>query len=195
MSDHRQGVLRRARRWAVPFSLLYGIFGTILLPGCGGQQVASPPALFLPPAAASLSPPSTSLPAGQFSFLAPSTPTTVAPPSGVLCRNDLQYLEDLTIPDGSLVAPGSLLDKQWRVKNSGDCDWDGHYRLRLVSGDALGAATEQALYPARAGTEAVLRILFTAPLVAGTYRSEWQAYAPDNTPFGEPVFIEVVVSP
>ena len=74
------------------------------------------------------------------------------------------------------MAPGSTLDKQWLVQNSGDCNWDARYRLRLISGDALGAATEQALYPARAGTQATLRILFTAPQEAGDYVSEWQAF-------------------
>ena len=92
-----------------------------------------------------------------------------------------------------MVAPGSLLDKQWLVQNSGDCNWDSRYRLRLISGDALGAATEQALYPARAGTQAAIRMLFTAPQDSGVYVSEWQAFDPNGVPFGKSFYIKIEV--
>ena len=91
------------------------------------------------------------------------------------------------------MAPGKLLDKQWLVQNNGDCNWDARYRLRLISGDALGASPEQALYPARAGSQANLRILFTAPQEAGDYVSEWQAFDANGIPFGESFFIKIVV--
>jgi hypothetical protein len=99
----------------------------------------------------------------------------------------------VTIPDYTVVAPGSSLDKQWLVQNSDSCNWDSRYRLRLISGDPLGASTEQALYPARAGMQATLRILFTAPLEGGEYVSEWQAYNPQGQAFGETVFIKIIV--
>jgi len=67
--------------------------------------------------------------------------------------------------------------------------------LRLIAGEALGAPTEQALYPARAGAQATLRILFRAPSEPGTYHSAWQAYNPQGEAFGDPIYIEIVVSP
>jgi hypothetical protein len=79
------------------------------------------------------------------------------------------------------------------VQNNGDCNWDTRYRLRLISGVALGASTEQALYPARAGTQAKLRILFSAPQEAGDYISEWQAFDANGIPFGESFFIKIEV--
>jgi hypothetical protein len=90
-------------------------------------------------------------------------------------------------------APGITLDKQWLVQNSGDCNWNASYRLRLISGNALGASTEQALYPARAGTQATLRILFTAPQEAGEYISEWQVSDANGIAFGESFFIKIEV--
>jgi hypothetical protein len=109
------------------------------------------------------------------------------------CTNLLSYIEDETIPDGTEVAPNSLLDKRWKVKNSGSCNWDVSYRLNLIGGDALGISTEQALYPARAGSEIILQLEFTAPAESGTYSSSWQAYGPDGNPFGDMVYIEIVV--
>jgi hypothetical protein len=109
------------------------------------------------------------------------------------CVNQLFFASDVTIPDFSLVTAGSLLDKQWLVQNSGSCNWDSLYRIRLVGGNGLGASPEQALYPARAGMQATLRIVFTAPMVPGEYFSEWQAYDAQGIPFGETFFIKIIV--
>ncbi len=112
----------------------------------------------------------------------------------VSCTDGLLWLNDLSIPDGSQVAPGSSLDKQWQVKNSGTCNWDERYTLRLTAGVDMGAASPQLLVPARGGSEAVVQITFTAPAEAGRYRSAWQAYNPDGQPFGDPIYIEIVVT-
>ncbi len=118
-----------------------------------------------------------------------STPTFGGP-----CFNDLKFIEDLTIPDGTVVSANSSIDKQWLAQNSGTCDWDSTYRLKWIGGDPLNAAQEQTLYPARAGTQAALRILFTAPTFTGTYESSWQATSSDGILFGDPIYINVVVS-
>ena len=125
-----------------------------------------------------------------------ATPTTilpVAPTPTSICTNNLVFIRDVTIPDGSAESPGSTLDKQWLVQNSGDCNWNASYRLRLISGNALGASSEQALYPARADTQATLRILFTAPQEAGEYISEWQAFDENGIAFGKSFFIKIEV--
>jgi hypothetical protein len=57
----------------------------------------------------------------------------------------------------------------------------------------MGAASPQPLFPARAGAEAELRILFTAPDTPGIYRSAWQPVSPEGAFFGDSVFIEIVV--
>ncbi len=49
----------------------------------------------------------------------------------------------------------------------------------------MGAAHEQALFPARSGTESELRISFVAPNGSGEYYGKWQAYNPEGQPFGE----------
>jgi hypothetical protein len=127
---------------------------------------------------------------------ATGTPTASLPPpptSTLTCTNDLRFIDDVTIPDNTSVAPGALLDKQWLVENDGNCNWDDRYRLRLINGEALGAEPEQALFPARAGATATLQILFTAPQTPGTYLSEWQAFDANGIPFGASFFIKVIV--
>lgn len=122
-------------------------------------------------------------------------PTLVPPSPTPPCTDGLTYIQDLTVPDGSTVAPGELIDKRWQISNSGTCNWDARYHLRLVSGDSMGAGTSQLLYPARAGTQATLRILFTAPQSAGSYECQWQAVNPDGVAFGDAFYMQIVVSP
>jgi hypothetical protein len=118
------------------------------------------------------------------------TPTITGP-----CTDNLEFLNDITIEDNTSVLSGSSIDKQWLVQNSGTCNWNSSYHLRWIGGDPLGADQEQILYPARAGTQATLRILFTAPTGEGTYESIWQAYGPDGIAFGDSIYMQIAVSP
>lgn len=125
----------------------------------------------------------------------PSTPlptifTTLSPEQ---CSDNLTFIQDLTIPDNSFVTFGATIDKQWLVENSGTCNWNSDYRLKHIGGAALSAPEEIALYPARAGTQATIQILFTAPFTDGAYESAWQAHNPDGTAFGDPIFLSVIV--
>jgi len=128
--------------------------------------------------------------------LLPTTiPTISIPTPTPTCSNNLTYIQDVTIPDGTNVSASQPINKQWLVSNSGTCNWDSRYRFKLISGDAMSAPVEQALYPARAGAQAKLSILFTAPQDSGSYQSSWQAAAPDGTAFGAVVSIQVTVGP
>ncbi len=67
--------------------------------------------------------------------------------------------------------------------------------LAAEIGDAMGAPPSIPLYPARAGTPATLRIVFTAPQAAGTHECQWQAVGPDGAPFGDAFYMQIVVLP
>ncbi|MGW8251220.1 MAG: NBR1-Ig-like domain-containing protein [Anaerolineales bacterium] len=144
--------------------------------------------IYKPPAAAS---PLLPTPPHAVPTVSPSPPAASPTPS---CSNNLTFLEDASIPDGSLVQPQETLDKTWIVENSGTCNWDERYRLKLIAGPEMNVSPEQALYPARSGTQVPIRLVFVAPLDLGEYRSAWQAYSPDGQAFGDPIFIDVVVS-
>ncbi len=164
------------------------------LPACTPTAV---PTLFRPPSdsAISTTPPST-LQAGAPSpiffptqtFSAPQESSTPEP-----CTNDLTFVDDITYEDNTVVFSNQSIDKQWLVQNSGTCNWDATYRLVLVGGEAQGAQTESPLYPARAGAQATLRVIFSAPLTAGLYQSAWQAYAPDGFAFGDTIYVIIIV--
>jgi hypothetical protein len=108
--------------------------------------------------------------------------------------NDAIFLEDLTIPDQTIVDPGENLDKRWSVQNSGSCDWGSGYRLLHVSNDAFRTPDEIALFPASAGYLAVWQIQLGAPFEPGEHISIWQARSPEGLLFGEQVYLWVVVA-
>jgi len=174
-----------------PSSNLLAILSVVfLLSACVPTPTPTP---FIPPKAAT---PTLPLVEGNTPVIPTSTPQpipTASPTATPPCNNSLAFVEDLTIPDGTVVSPGESVEKGWLVQNNGSCNWDSRYRLRFSGGSDMGAATEQALYPARAGTQATIQITFTAPSEPGTYSTAWQAIDPFGEPFGDPVFMEIIV--
>jgi hypothetical protein len=168
----------------------------LTLSACGGNSTPAATSQPNMPAGTGM-PSATTEPSPTLNVFVPATLPPADTPIPTLtpippCTNSLTYVNDITIPDNTIVAAGSVVDKQWQVKNSGTCDWNGRYRLRLIAGTDLGVG-EQSLYPARAGTEAVLRLVFTAPYVSGIYSMTWQAVAPDGSLFGDIVTVSIIV--
>lgn len=167
--------------------LLIGYFLLTLgfVNACSGLGVRETPIIegvYLPPSpVASPVSPSTSF-----------NPSLLPTPT-VVCTNSLLFVADQTIPDGTEVQPGAILDKVWEVENNGTCNFDDRYRLKLIGGSELGAPVEQALYPARSGTRFQIHIRFVAPQESGMARSAWQAFDPQGNPFGDPIYLEIVV--
>ncbi len=160
---------------------------------------ASTPTPFRPPTAEAplIEPTLIIQPTKQAVIVQSTLPPTIAIPPTTNpkdCTNDLSFISDVTIPDNTFVTYGSSIDKQWLVKNSGTCNWDSSYRLHHLGGAELGAAEEAMLYPARAGTQATIQILFTAPFTDGVYESAWQAYDPNGNPFGQTIYIRITVA-
>jgi len=129
---------------------------------------------------------------------ATATPDAEAQSSGNLqnldCANNLRFISDISIPDGTVAGIGEAMEKKWEVENNGTCNWISGYTLRLVAGGSLGANPEQSLYPALAGSKVTIQINFLAPTAPGNYRSAWQAYGLDDKPFGEVIYIQIDVN-
>lgn len=169
----------------------------VLLTGCAVEK--STPSVL--PGEEEVYRPPTSVPQTPIVFPLPSLSPTLGedthnplPTSTPECTAGLRFLEDLTIPDGTILEPGQSIDKRWLVENIGTCNWDERFSMHLIAGPPLNALEIQALYPARSGTQAVIRIRFTAPIEPGTYRSAWQAFSPQGESFGDMIYIDFSVS-
>jgi len=179
--------MERRKTIAIQIIVIFSIGCLIVLPACNlkPQRVApgeiqGPP--FVPPTIVPTSTPTK-----------PPEKSSQGNPSSA-CTNQLTFKSDVTIPDGTVVVPGSTMDKRWEVENSGTCNWNADYHLKLIAGPALGAKTQQVLFPARSGSQATISVLFTAPNDPGKYRSAWQAFDPNGQAFGDAFYIEVVVA-
>jgi hypothetical protein len=171
--------------------------GTSTAQASSTPETPIPPTVNAAPLTATASP--ALLPSATPTVVIPSPSETPSPtPSSTpfICGDSLKFLADLNFPDGTVVQPGKTFEKQWQVQNDGSCDWGPGYRLKLAPGQpSLGAADKMALFPARAGTKTTLSITFTAPAQAGTYRTVWQATNPEGIPFGESIYMEIIVQP
>ena len=110
------------------------------------------------------------------------------------------YVADVTIPDGTVLPPGSSFVKTWRILNSGSCSWDIGYQLIFSSGDLLSAASTVNLPNAvDPGQTVDISVNMVAPTATGTYRGFWKLRNDSGGVFGVgasgnvPVSVVIVV--
>ena len=112
----------------------------------------------------------------------------------------VQFVADVTIPDGLPVDPGIALSKTWRLKNIGTCTWTKSYKLVFVGGEQMGGVSALNLPKEVAPGQTIdLTIGLTAPVIPGLYNGYWQLQNPAGGLFGmgqtanKPFFIEIEV--
>jgi len=118
---------------------------------------------------------------------------TTSPTISANCQDNLTFIKDLTIPDGTNIEPGASIDKRWEVQNSGTCNWGEGYSIRLIGGSDMGVESPLDLIPVRSNSSTTIRIQFFAPDELGSYRSAWQAYNADDIAFGDVFYIDIKV--
>ncbi len=155
----------------------------------GGEATTEPPS----------SPPSETQEATTGGSEGTEAPPTEAPTeitvhgSGGECTLNAEFVADITVPDNTLVQPGTAFRKTWRLRNNGTCAWPGGTKLVFVSGEAMGAPPSVLAPAAEAGAEAEVSVDFVAPTAPGTYKSTWQLESPDGTRFGSLFYTQIVV--
>ena len=93
---------------------------------------------------------------------------TPAPTAPVDCKVQAVLLEDVTIPDDTVVAAGEKFTKTWRFKNTGTCHWAG-YTINFLTGDRMGAPDSAPIPDTIAGDSVDVSVDLTAPMEEGPY--------------------------
>jgi photosystem II stability/assembly factor-like uncharacterized protein len=99
--------------------------------------------------------------------------------------NQVQFVSDLTAPDGTAFAPGTVFTKTWRLKNIGTCTWSTAFHLIWVGGDAIGGPASM-LLPVNVAPGRMLDISvkLTAPTTSGNYKGLWKLSNASGVQFG-----------
>jgi Ig-like domain from next to BRCA1 gene len=147
-----------------------------------------------PTITASASPYPTSTPVSTPTFTPTASPTPPIYYSNPSYCNDSAFIKDVTIPDGTILAPGQEFEKTWRLQNTGSCTWTPGYLLVFTGGDSLAGYTSeigQYVYP---GRKADVSLSLTAPDAAGTYYGYWTLADQYGNTFGVTFYVELVVA-
>lgn len=131
----------------------------------------------------------TSIPATATPLLPTSTPVPTNTPfptaTAVSYCDWVNFIKDVTIPDGTKFAPGETFTKTWRLKNQGTCTWTSDYMLVFTSGDPMGGTTALRLpgnvYP---GQTVDVSVTLTAPTKRGHFIGYWMLRNPSGLLFG-----------
>ncbi len=102
----------------------------------------------------------------------PGGPTpTLVPATGC---DRAEFVQDLSVPDGSSIAPGASFTKTWRLRNASTCVWTPSYSLVFVSGDQLGGPISTPLTSnVNPGETVDLSVNLKAPTDGGSYAGYW----------------------
>ena len=152
--------------------------------------------------------------ATQLALTPSSTPTllpspTMAPPTAATqlpvgsattsaggaqgCDNSV-YVNDVTIPDGTVLSPGKNFVKTWTLMNKGTCPWNSGYKLVFISGESMGGASVPITANVPAGQQSQVSVSLVAPVNAGDYTGWWRLQNPAGQYFGNSVSVVIKVS-
>ena len=107
------------------------------------------------------------------------------------CLNSVQFVDDITIPDDTIIPPGDEFIKTWRLRNNGTCPWTEGYKIVAVDDEPLGGDTEMLIEaPVAPGQTSEVSVTLIAPEEPDTYRSNWQMNDADGNLFGVDGFLE-----
>ena len=127
-------------------------------------------------------------------------PPTAAPQPVTFC-DWAAYISDVSVPDGTIFAPGTQFTKTWRLKNIGTCAWTSAYSLVFVRGDGLSSNPTPLIASGSVppGQVVDVSVNLTAPTLEGSYRSYWMLRNSSGTLFAlggaarDPFYVDIKV--
>lgn len=126
--------------------------------------------------------------------LTPVSPATLTPvpvltntpvPTATSNCNAMQFVTDVTYPDNTVVVPGQVFTKTWRLKNIGTCAWTPSYAVVFSAGNAMNGPSTQALAGnINPGQTLDVSVNLTAPATTGDFRGDWKIRDASGVLFG-----------
>lgn len=144
----------------------------------------------IPPTEAPTSPPTeTSTPLPTNTFTATAIP----------CYS-VKFIGDMTVPENTVMSPGQVFTKTWRLQNTGSCAWAQDFTLELVGGLQMGAPLPLKLnVTVNPGQTVDLSLPLVAPNASGVYAGYWKLRSSAGVLFGPgenadlPLVVKIIV--
>ena len=110
--------------------------------------------------------------------------------------DSMAFISDVTVPDGTDMAPGAAFTKTWRIRNSGTCTWSTSYSVVFNSGNSMGGPASQAFTASVAPNATMdISVNLTAPATTGSHTGYWALRNSTGKVFGSfYVIIDVVTT-
>lgn len=117
--------------------------------------------------------------------------------AGPVCKNSA-FLQDVTIPDGTVLKAGEKFTKTWRMQNTGTCAWDDGFSFLAWAGPAkmtqdsyrIRLDTTKWVAP---GAIVDISIEMVAPFEPGEYVAHYAWFDDTGKPFGGDFVAYIVV--
>jgi len=77
-------------------------------------------------------------------------------------------IQDVTVPDNTLMPRGEKFTKTWQFMNNGKCNWSG-YTIAFYAGDRMESPDSAPLPQTEAGKTVDVSVELTAPSIDGSY--------------------------
>ena len=141
-----------------------------------------------PTATATLTPEPTNTTAATFIVLGTNPAATAVVNS---CNNSL-WISDITIPDGTPMAPGQAFTKTWKVQNVGTCTWTPTFKLAFGGiGVQMGGQAAPIGKTVKPGEQVEISVNLIAPNTSGDVQSYWKLQDEAGAFFG--TYLTVVI--
>jgi hypothetical protein len=125
------------------------------------------------------------------------TPEATLPPTTAplpTTADNAVYVSDVTIPDGTVLAPGTSFVKTWKIMNTGSNTWKITYALVHVSDNLMGADASVSLAVEVIPNQSVeISVDMVAPATNGSYRGYWRMRNAQGQFFGDTIYVDIVV--
>lgn len=104
---------------------------------------------------------------------APTIAPTTAPAANSVC-DKAEFVDDVTVPDGTAFSRGDNFEKTWKIKNIGTCAWSTGYFIQYENGPLQPKNPKIYINANVAPSQTVdITAAYNVALDPGTYRSNW----------------------
>ena len=117
--------------------------------------------------------------------------TSAAAPVVNSCNNSL-WVSDISIPDGTPMAPGQTFTKTWMVKNVGTCTWTPTFKVAFGGiGVPMGGQATAIGKTVKPNEQIEISVNLVAPNTSGDVQSYWKIQDDTGVFFG--TYLTVVI--